>query len=88
VPTTAVPATPVPTTLTVLAASSLTEPFGEIGKAFEAANPGTTVEFSFAGSQALAQQLSQGAAADVFASASPSNMSDSVKAGRMSKPLQ
>lgn len=86
-PATAVPATatPVPTTLTVLAAASLTEPFTEMGKTFESAHPGVTVEFSFAGSQALAQQLSQGAAADVFASASASNMTDSVKANRVSQ---
>ena len=92
VPTTAAPAattevatTPVPTTLTVLAASSLTEPFNEMKKGFEAAHPGVTVEYSFAGSQALVQQLSQGAAADVFASASASNMNDAVKANRVSK---
>ena len=33
-------ATPAPRTLTVFAAASLTGSFGEIGKAFEAANPG------------------------------------------------
>ncbi|MCX6068735.1 MAG: molybdate ABC transporter substrate-binding protein [Chloroflexi bacterium] len=67
---TAVPPTvapPAPQTLTVLAAASLTESFTELGKAFEAQNPGVTVVFSFAGSQQLAQQLDQGAAADVFA---------------------
>lgn len=66
--------TPEPVTLTVLAAASLTESFTEIGKAFEAENPGVTVVFNFAGSQALAEQLTQGADADVFASASKKYM--------------
>jgi molybdate transport system substrate-binding protein len=69
--------------LTVLAAASLTEPFKELGQQFEAKNPGVTVEFSFAGSQALAQQLGQGAQADVFASASPKYMDAVVAASRV-----
>jgi len=82
-PATAAPAaTPVPTTaptttpatLTVFAAASLTGSFGDIGKAFEAANPGVTVKFNFAGSQALRTQIEQGAPADVFASADHKNM--------------
>jgi molybdate transport system substrate-binding protein len=60
--------------VTVFAAASLTESFTQIGKDFEAANPGTTVTFNFAGSSALANQINQGAPADVFASASPTNM--------------
>jgi molybdate transport system substrate-binding protein len=55
--------------LTVFAAASLTEPFTELGKAFETAHPGVTVRFNFAGSQVLATQIEQGAKADVFASA-------------------
>ncbi|WP_026422568.1 molybdate ABC transporter substrate-binding protein [Actinokineospora inagensis] len=58
----------------VFAAASLTEAFGTIKKDFEAANPGVTVTFNFAGSSALAQQINQGAPADVFASAAPANM--------------
>ena len=85
VATEAATATTAPVTLTVLAAASLTEPFNEIGKAFEAANPGVTVEFSYAGSQALAEQLSQGAAADVFASASKSYMDAAVTAKRVTE---
>lgn len=61
-------------TITVLAAASLTESFTELGKSFEKANPGTTVTFSFGASSALAEQLTQGAPADVFASASAKNM--------------
>jgi molybdate transport system substrate-binding protein len=61
-------------TITILAAASLTEPFNEIGKEFESANPGIKVIFSFAGSQQLAQQIAEGAPADVFASASTKYM--------------
>jgi len=77
VPPTAKPAS---RTLTVFAAASLTGSFGEIGKAFEAANPGVTVMFNFAGTQALATQLAQGAKADVFASANHTYMDNMVTA--------
>jgi molybdate transport system substrate-binding protein len=60
--------------IVVLAASSLTESFTALGKAFEAEHPGTTVSFSFAASTELATQIEQGAPADVFASASPATM--------------
>ena len=55
--------------VTVFAASSLTETFTQIGKDFEAANPGAKVTFNFGGSSTLATQINQGAPADVFASA-------------------
>ena len=67
--------------ITVFAAASLTGTFTQIGKDFEAANPGTTVTFSFAGSSALATQINQGAPADVFASAAPANMKTVTDAG-------
>jgi len=66
--------------LTVFAAASLTGAFGEIGKAFSQANPGATVTFSFDASSALAQQIAQGAPADVFASADTTNMDKVTKA--------
>jgi molybdate transport system substrate-binding protein len=66
--------------LTVSAASSLTDAFTEIGKAFETANPGTAVTFNFGPSDGLAAQIDQGAPVDVFASASPTWM-DSVRDG-------
>ena len=72
-------------TLTVLAAASLTESFTELGKTFEAQNPGVKVAFSFAGSQQLAQQLDQGADADVFASASKKYMDAAVTSKRVNK---
>jgi len=58
-----------PRSLTVFAAASLTESFGELGQQFEAAHPGVKVIFNFAGSQQLRAQMEQGAPADVFASA-------------------
>jgi molybdate transport system substrate-binding protein len=68
-----------PKTLTVLAAASLTESFTELGKLFETQNPGITVTFNFAGSQQLAQQLGEGADADVFASASKKYMDAAIE---------
>jgi molybdate transport system substrate-binding protein len=78
-------ATAAPRTLTVFAAASLTGAFTEIGKAFEAANPGVTVDFNFAGSQTLSTQLTQGAAADVFASANHTEMDKVVAANLAQK---
>lgn len=61
-------------TLTIFAASSLGQTFTAIGKAFEAKNKGVSVQFSFLASSTLATQLNAGAPADVFASASVSDM--------------
>ena len=58
------------TKLTVFAASSLTGAFTQIGNDFEAANPGTTVDFNFGSSTDLAAQIASEGTADVFASAS------------------
>jgi molybdate transport system substrate-binding protein len=68
-------------TVSVFAASSLTGAFNQIGTDFEAANPGVKVTFNFAGSSALATQITQGAPADVFASAAPANMKTVTDAG-------
>ena len=57
------------TTLDVLAASSLTESFEPLAADFEADNPGVTVRLSFGSSSALAQQVTEGAPADVLATA-------------------
>lgn len=59
-----------PVTLTVLAAASLTKVFPQIGALFTKEHPGTTFDFSFAGTDQLAAQIQQGAPADVFAGAS------------------
>jgi molybdate transport system substrate-binding protein len=66
------------TEIKVFAAASLTAAFNQLGPQFTAANGGTKVTFNFAGSQALATQIQQGAPADVFASADTTNM-DKVK---------
>lgn len=67
--------------ITVFAAASLTDAFGELADAFEAANPGTAVALSFAGSSALREQILAGAPADVFASANTSNMDQVIEGG-------
>lgn len=72
---------PAGSTLTVFAAASMKPTFTALGKAFEAAHPGTTVTFSFVGSQTLAEQITQGAPADVFASANQANMATVTDAG-------
>ena len=68
-------------TLVVFAATSLTEAFDKIGAQFEKANPGVTVKYNYNGSSSLATQITQGAPADVFASAAPSNMKTVTDAG-------
>jgi molybdate transport system substrate-binding protein len=69
--------------LQVFAAASLTDAFSEIGKGFELANPGAKVTFNFAGSQQLAQQIGQGAPADVFASANQKQIDAAIKSGQV-----
>ena len=71
------------TTLTVFAAASLTDAFGEIATAFSAANPGVSVAFNFAGSNQLATQIGEGAPADVFASANRKQMDAAIETGRI-----
>lgn len=67
--------------VTVFAAASLTEAFGELADAFEAARPGVGVVLHFAGSQTLRTQLEQGARADVFAPADWRQMAAIREAG-------
>ncbi|KWX68703.1 molybdate ABC transporter substrate-binding protein [Mycobacterium sp. NAZ190054] len=71
-------------TVTVFAAASLKSPFTELGARFETDHPGTRVTFNFAGSSDLVAQLTQGAPADVFASADTANMAKAVEAGLVS----
>lgn len=73
------------TTITVLAASSLTGTFTELGQKFEEEHPGVTVKFAFDSSATLAQQATDGAPADVLATADQTTM-DSAKAAQASDP--
>ena len=66
--------------ITVFAAASLTEVFGQIADDFTAENPGTSVQFNFGGSSGLAEQIVQGAPADLFASANAASMTTVVDA--------
>ena len=61
-------------TLTVLGASSLTETFTTLAKDFEAAHPGVKVKLAFDSSATLAEQVDQGAPADVLATADTTTM--------------
>lgn len=72
-----------PVTLTVFAAASLTDAFTEAGQTFTEANPEANVTFSFAGSQELATQISEGAPADIFASANQKQMDAAIASGRI-----
>jgi molybdate transport system substrate-binding protein len=61
-------------TLTVLAAASLTETFSALAKDFEKDHPGVTVRLAFDSSATLAEQVNQGAPADVLATADEATM--------------
>ncbi len=76
------------TTITVYAAASLQDAFKQIGSAFEAQHPGTKAVFNFGGSQQLAEQIGQGAPADVFASANTKLMDTVIKTGRIASGSQ
>jgi molybdate transport system substrate-binding protein len=62
------------TTLTVLAASSLTDVFGELGRVYHLSHRSVKIRFSFAGSQELAEQVKEGTPADVLATADTRTM--------------
>jgi molybdate transport system substrate-binding protein len=66
--------------IVVFAASSLTDAFQDIARAFAADNPTARVTFNFGSSSQLATQLGQGARADVFACADQAQMDNAKKA--------
>jgi molybdate transport system substrate-binding protein len=70
-----------PAKIVVFAAASLKPAFTQISQQFKTENPGSSVDFEFAGSSELATQLTQGATADVFASADTAQMDTVAKAG-------
>jgi molybdate transport system substrate-binding protein len=68
-------------TVTVFAAASLSGAFTAATKAFAAAHPGMEVQCSFASSSTLAQQILEGARADVLATADDATMAKVVAGG-------
>ena len=73
-------AAPAARSLTVFAAASLQPPFDKIGRQLEQREHISTT-FSFEGTQTLLAQLTQGAPADVFASADAAHMATAQSAG-------
>lgn len=73
--------------LRVLAAASLTDVFPTLATAFAQANGGVKVSFEFAGSDALATQIEEGAQADVYAAASAKFPTKLAGEGRIGKPM-
>lgn len=65
--------------LLVSAASSLTDSFKEVGREYEAKNPGVKIRFNFAATGSLLQQIEQGAPVDIFASADQQSMDKAEK---------
>jgi molybdate transport system substrate-binding protein len=72
--------------ITVFAASSLTDAFNMIKAQFETAHPGTSVTLTYGASSDLSTQITQGASVDVFASASTKNMDAVVQAKDAANP--
>ena len=72
-----------PITLNVFAAASLTEAFKVEAQDFMKAHTNVMVNFNFAGSNTLAQQIINGAPADVFASANTAQMDAVVTGGEV-----
>lgn len=73
------------TTITVLAASSLTGTFTDLAAQFEKDHSGVTVKLAFDSSATLAQQAAGGAPADVLATADTTTM-ESAKSALSSTP--
>jgi molybdate transport system substrate-binding protein len=74
-------------TLTVLAASSLTDAFGDLEHRYESLHPGVDVQLSFDSSSTLAEQVVQGAPADVLATADRATMRIVVEEGLGTQPV-
>jgi len=70
-------------TLTVFAAASLKDLFEAMEEIYEVDHPTIDVVFNLGGSQQLAQQLVNGAPADLFASANQRQMQVAIDAGRV-----
>lgn len=73
-------------TLDVLAASSLAESFQALADSFEESHPGVTVRLVLESSATLATQVTEGAPADVLATADQQTMQGAVDAGAAEDP--
>src|SRR5260370_5975114 len=75
--------TPAPAvvTLHVFAASSLTDSFNTMATKYHQLHPNVTIQPVYNGSQALEQQIANGAPADIFASADTTNIQKASQAG-------
>ncbi|MGO0575391.1 molybdate ABC transporter substrate-binding protein [Ornithinimicrobium panacihumi] len=74
-------------TITVLAAASLTDVFKDIATDFEDDHDGVEVEFSFAASSTIVQQVNEGAPADVVALAGISALEPLTAEHRTTEPV-
>ena len=63
-----------PVTLVVFAAASMTETLNQIKELYEQQNPNVTISYNFDSSGKLKTQIEEGAACDLFISASPKQM--------------
>lgn len=72
-------------TLTISAAASLTDALEEAADVFHESHPEIKADFNFGGSGALQQQISQGAPADLFFSASESDFNMLIDNGSIAE---
>jgi molybdenum ABC transporter molybdate-binding protein len=63
-----------PTALNVLAASSLTDVFRELGRTYQSSHEDVRVRFTFTGSQELVEQVEENTPADILATADTTTM--------------
>lgn len=76
-----------PDTLTVLAASSLTDVFSDLAARFESEHPGVRVRLAVGSSTTLARQVAEGAPGDVLVTADPAAMDIAEEAGAVRAPV-
>ena len=69
--------------LTIFAATSLTDAFEALASAFEAQEPGVSLHLNLSSSSSLAAQIIAGAPADIFASANEKQLESVVADGRI-----
>lgn len=75
-------------TVTVFAAASLTDAFDGLAEAFVERHEGVAIDVNYAGSQTLARQITEGAPADVLASANVRQMDVVDDAGLLAEPAR